>query len=634
MGAVADWAIFAGALLGVLAAIMVPGAITLRILGARSLWALAAAPALAAAIAGVAAILAGLLGISWGPVPYVLACALAAGAAAVLRRLGVRLPQGREDARHGSLRSVIAGIPLPWLWLLGAACIQVGPILHAFGRADGVLQRWDTLFHLSALRRVLDTGDGSTLTLGALTNSARTPVFYPAAFHDLATVIPGVTPPILLNAATVAVAVVPWALGCAALARAWWPEIRWGGFAAAILAMLIPAAPVDEWIHLSPIPNLMGMAFLPGALALATVMLRAMTEKQTTVAGCVLAIAVMLTAVLGLGLGQPNAAVMMLLLVAIVAIGLGWRRWRERPWLLAVPLGALAPVAALQWTPLGARVTSFVGGLQVPLSTGIGEVASGLLTVWPMAIGPVIAVLWWPGLARTAIRGPRFVVAAWALVVVLYLDAAVDSSWNLSVLFYRGQDRLAMPLAMLSVMLAVPGLVFWSRIIRTRTPAVITGGVILACVVALSSIPARAQRAADNATLDEPGRSRFLQEDELEAFAAHADEMRDGVILASPFSGAAHMYGIHGLSVRFPVAGMGTSPSDTAVLTAVSTAGTDPAACRTLEDAGIAYVYLEQMPYQYSRGYEVINGAEPELGPSVFTTSHSEMIRVDCDDGR
>src|SRR5699024_12635933 len=34
-----------------------------------------------------------------------------------------------------------------------------------------------------------------------------------------------------------------------------------------VVATLIPASPLNLWIHLSPIPNLIGSAVLPGALA-------------------------------------------------------------------------------------------------------------------------------------------------------------------------------------------------------------------------------------------------------------------------------------------------------------------------------------------------------------------------------
>src|SRR5699024_5168239 len=135
----------------------------------------------------------------------------------------------------------------------------------------------------------------------------------------------------------------------------------------------------------------------------------------------------------GLALLHPNAAVTALILLAVVTAVTGMPLWRRQPWLVAVPVLALFPVAVLTYTPLGARVTGFSGGLQVPWWASLGEVGLGLLTVWPMALGAVIAVLWWPGLVTTLRSPQRWLSVAWLVIAVMYLDAAVDSPLDLSV---------------------------------------------------------------------------------------------------------------------------------------------------------------------------------------------------------
>src|SRR5699024_4596450 len=163
---------------------------------------------------------------------------------------------------------------------------------------------------------------------------------------------------------------------------------------------------------------------------------------------------------------------------------------------------------------------------------------------------------------------------------VMYLDAAVDSPLDLSVLYFRGQDRLAVPLAMLSALLVVPGLQAWARLLR-RSPSLraphrrrsaAVALIALAALAALSSIPApllrrspplraphrrrraavaltapaviaapssiptRLDAAAKNPAEDYPGRGRFLQSDELAQFARVAPQLADGTtILASPY---------------------------------------------------------------------------------------------------
>lgn len=656
------WLIASAAVVLVLT--VVPGFLAVRCAGGGRLLAGALAPALGAGTAGVTAILAQKLGVAWSALPYLVVWAVVIGALVLLRR---RMPLlaglDREDldapghgpgvgrpgdaaigaaAREGvvpTAHRLLSGIPQgPW-WVLGACAVAVVPIAIAFGRPDGLLERWDALYHLQALDRIRTTGDGSSLTLGALSNTAQTPVPYPAAFHDLATLMPAAPVPVLLNAAAAVLGLVPWVLGCAILARVLWPQIRWGAAAAAIIAALAPSAPIDEWIHLAAIPNMAGMAMLPGVLAAAVLLWRQVlaADRVVLVLGR-LARAVIPLGVAGLGLAllQPNVAVAALLLIAVMTAGTPGRRLLRDPWLLLVPFAALVPVAVLAWTPLGAAVTHFSGGLQEPLVTVLGQVLLGLLTVWPMALGVLIAALWWPGVVHTAVRGgTRWLVAAWLLMVVLYIDAGIDSSWNLSVLFYRGQDRLAMPLSMLTTVLAVPGLRVWADALgRDRSAAtrpVVAVLVVIASLAALVSGPTRLADAQRNLELDYPGRGRYLQADEIAAFDRAAPDLdRDGVVLASPFSGASQMAVVHDFRVVFPVAGMNLSTEDRDLLSAAPLAATSPARCQELLDRDVRYIYQERRPYQFASTFDALSEVDPAIGHVVFTTDHSRLIEVDC----
>lgn len=643
----------------VLAVAYLPGFLAVRALAGSRMMALGFAPAIAAAIAGVGAMIAPMVGIHWSLLPFAATAAVVVLAALVLARCGVRLPSTVLDRPQSAPRprSALAA----WAGLLAAAlAVTVVPIAVRAGRADAVLERYDTLYHLTALKHIRDTGNASSLELNAVASSAMTPASYPAAFHDLAALVPGVPVPIVLNGAVLALALVPWILGSALLARVVFPRVGWAPPAVAVVVTLIPASPVNLWIHLSPVPNLVGFAALPGALAGAAALWSTLTRRPRTsddpdpVAAARTATASPWPAVLaaagtvglsgvGLALLHPNTAVTALILLAVVTAVTGLPLWRQRPWLAAVPVLALLPVAALTYTPLGARVTGFSGGLQVPWWAALAEVGLGLLTVWPMALGAMIAVLWWPGLV-TSLRSPqRWLPIAWLVIAVMYLDAAVDSPLNLSVLYFRGQDRIAVPLAMLSALLVVPGLQAWAGLLRRssfldapqrrRTMAAALIG--LAAIVVLASIPTRLDNAGKNLSEDYPGRGRFLQSDELAEFARIAPEL-DGErsILASPYSGAAHMYAVHGLAVRLPVAGMALTDADRAAIEAVPLAGASPEHCRALVDQGIGYVYQEQRLYQFDPAFIPIAQGGDDLGTVVFETDHSRLVRIECDPGR
>ncbi|WP_114855590.1 DUF6541 family protein [Brachybacterium sp. YJGR34] len=646
------------AILVVLAAAYLPGYAAVRMLGGSPLLALALAPALGAAIGGMGAVAAAMIGLRWSLLPFALGAAVLIAACWGLRRVGLRLPATVLDGPLAPSRAV----PLAPLWLTGALAIAVLPIAQQAGRPDAILERWDTLYHLSALEWIREGGDASSLHLGAVATTTGETSFYPAAFHALATLTPWGTTPVLLNGAVLALAVVPWVLGAALLARAVLPAIPWAPFAAATAAALIPAAPLDLWIHLSPIPNLTGFAAMTGALAGAAALWGALLKDPARSSSdrvgegpvpagrfstSLAALAAVGLAGVGLGLLHPNVAVTALILLTVLTAVTGATSWRAHPALIAVPVLALLPVALLSYTPLGSQVTGFNGGLEVSWWLALGEVALGLLTVWPMALGVVLAVLWWPGLI-VALRSSalRWLGIAWLVMTVIYLDAALDSPLNLSALYYRGQDRVAVPLAMLSAVLVVPGLRAWSQLLRglgrdpregrrRRLASPVVAVLVAAAVVAgLASIPARSDNAAKNLAPDYPGRGRFLQAEERELFEQEVPAMDpDGTVLASPFSGAAHLYAMFGQDVRLKVAGMAYSDLDRDLIYATEDAATDPASCRLLEENGIWYVYQEIQPYNRHKTSDSVNYAGTDLGTVLFHTDHSRMIQIDCDPG-
>ena len=627
-----DLLLLLATILLVLAATYLPGYAVPRALGGSRALSLALAPATGAGVAGLAALVAPFLGVRWSLLPHLGLGLLLVLAALGLRRLGVRLP---------------------------AVALAVVPIAVQARTPGVVLERWDTLYHLSALARVRETGTASSLDLGSVSSTLAEPTAYPAAFPALSSLFPRVPVPIVLNGSVLALALVPWVLGTALLARVVFPQIAWAPVAAAIGAAVVPAAPLDEWIHLSAIPNLVGFAALPGALAAVaalwgTLLPRLRGERagsapdapRTGVLRPVLAmLAALALAALGLGLLHPNVAVMALLLTTVLTAATTVPLARRRPVLLLIPALCAIPVLVLALTPLAAAVTGFQGGLQVPWRAAVLVGRRGLLPVWAVAPGLLTTVLSAAGMVRPPGRGPvRWVGIAWVAVAVLYLDSAVDSPLGLSTLWYRGQDRLSMPLAMLSVLLIVPGLQVWARVRgeadedgrrRPLARAVTVLLVVLSLAAGASSIPPRLDDAAKNLAAEYPGRGRFLQTDELEAWAAADPTMDHSLkVLASPFSGASHMYAIHGQQVYFPVAGMALENQDRALLYALSGSNGEvplPQVCDMLHEAGVGYIYQEQRTYQWSSTFDLVNRADPAIGTIVFETDHSRLIAVDCE---
>lgn len=629
----------------VLAAAYLPGYLAVRALRGTRPLALAAAPALGAALAGVSALAAAQLGMRWSLLPFLLGASLLVLGAWGLARVGILLPETALVERSSPRRR------RPWvaIWLAGAIAVAIAPIAVQMRRPGAVLERWDTLYHLTALQRIRETGTASSLDLGSVSNTAGDATAYPAGFHALAALVPGIPTPIILNGAVLGLATVPWILGIALLAKTLYPKISWASSAAALVAVLIPATPLNLWVHLSPIPNLTGFAFLPGALAAGVALWGSLLPRMVALPGApsspfwkTAGPSLLLIAVAGLGLGllHPNVAVTALILLTILTAMTGAPHMRGRPVLALIPIAAAAPVIVLHTTPLGSTVTGFVGGLQVPLWTALGEIVLGLHTVWPMALGVVIAALWWPGLVASFRSPERWIGVAWAGFAVLYLDAAVDSPLDLSALFYRGQDRLSMPLAMLSAVLVIPGLQRWARVLRRRAAdgsraplalPVAIALVVFACAAALTSIPVRSDNAAKNFAAEYGGRGRFLQQDELATWAEFSRDLDpEKKVLGSPFSGASHMYALHGQPAYLPVAGLSLTTADRNVIRSVPLAAASPAHCQNFLDRDIGYVYQEVRPYQFSPVYSPIDQDASGLGTVLFETDHSRLIEIDC----
>ncbi|MDN5820414.1 MAG: hypothetical protein L0H74_09230 [Brachybacterium sp.] len=641
---------FLWAALSALALAYLPGTALARLLGISWRTSAVAAPAITACVFGIGAIVAGLLEVPWTLLSAVLAtllsCLLALGLGAVLTRIHrSRRPDTAQDP--GPVGSVRALFPSPWTALVvltPAVALATAPILVSFGSPGQPLQRWDALFHLSALQWIQETGFATTLRFSALATTDGSGGIYPAGFHDIAALVPMAPVPIVLNAATLVLALVPWLHGTMFLARALWPRLSWAPLASGAAAAIAPAIPMSEWIHLAAIPNLVAAAFLPGVLGVIVVGFRALRLRLAGY-GASRAAPLMVAAALGavgIGLVHPNVFIAMCLLVAAAGLASLLEHRRRRPRLsrlsAVVVLVALLPVVVIATLPASGVAGDFVGGLAISPLRAVGELILGLLTVWPMATGPLLWLLGYVGLWALLRRGSFILPAVLVVPVVLYLDAAVDSPLRLSALWYSGQDRISLFLTLLVCLLVVPGLAHLERLVlRGAHPTrrlLRLLALILCVLVAASTVGPRSEYAERNLDLDRTGRPRYFDTAEYEMLLEVSATMDpDKLLLASPFSGGAHLYGIAGQNVRFPAAGMTPSPSDDERMDDVLAAPDDPAACRRLLEANIGYVYADTRPYNFGGNFTRLDEASPELGRVIGSTDHSMMIEIDCETG-
>lgn len=221
-----------------------------------SLWAMA--PVLGAAAVGALAIVFGAVGIPWSALSIAAGCLVSAGAARVIGlSLGSRRTMPRDRRDH---------------WLLGAGLV-VGVLLGVvrfglyLGAPDGISQTNDAIFHLNALRWIIETGNASSFHLSGVLGARGV---YPAAWHGLTStvvLVSGAELPVAVNAMCFAIAFGAWPVGIAWFTRV----ITRSGGAAAIAAalstsMLSYPQLMLQWGVLYPYG--LSVALLPAATAI------------------------------------------------------------------------------------------------------------------------------------------------------------------------------------------------------------------------------------------------------------------------------------------------------------------------------------------------------------------------------
>ncbi len=204
-------------------------------LGLRGLWLYASAPLAAMPFLGVAAVAAPYLGVRWSIVPVLGLLIIAAAAIWLARR------------RWGAVMSTRR--PSPWVIvaLLIAGLLVTTQVVPTIGTPTAFSQTFDNAFHLNVIRYILDTGNGSSLWVGHLTDHSGTAAFYPALWHDVVSLvaqISGVEITVALNATTLVIGAVIWPAGVLLLTRQLFGSNRVVLVSAGILAATFHAIPL------------------------------------------------------------------------------------------------------------------------------------------------------------------------------------------------------------------------------------------------------------------------------------------------------------------------------------------------------------------------------------------------------
>ncbi|MFI7584301.1 DUF6541 family protein [Kocuria sp. M1N1S27] len=631
------WMPYLPAFLVLLAVLWLPGLALLWAFGERSGRTLLAAPAFSVAVVGLSGVVLDLLGIRYGLASQAGAVAVLAVLAWVVGRLlpgpGRTGPRGQgarsaEDARDDAELEHVDR--RPWLFPLGAAAgLVVGGtfllrrMMSVIGGPEALAQRWDNIFHLNAVRWIFETGSGSTLTLNRMMEPDRAIALYPAAWHQLASLVVPLTGENVMvaqNLTLLAVAGLVWPASCVYLVRVLVGPSPVAAAVAGIASAGFGLFPFGLMTFGPLFPNILGLAVLPVALGL---MVRpfgpALTGNPVDAPlrgmRLVRLLACFVVALGALLVSQPNT-VLALLVVAVPLLvtafarslrsSLSTGRRARAGRLVAVAVGA-AVLWLLLWSTLTTEFWWAPGGtFAQALGEGLFYGTDGRVDVpWVLVVLTATGVY-----AAFSRRQLRWLVLAHLLFVYLYATAAAgeDGPWRqwLTAGWYTDSYRLAATLPLTGVPLIALGAAHLVRAAAawtartsagTRRQGVGAAAYPVAAVVLLALVAPLSQVAALTGTTSEAkghydweGPDNLLSQDEYELLQ-DLDELTDAgdVIAVNPWNGGSLAYAVADRPVtQYHIGTPGPVLED--LVTGVDDAAPGSAACTAVEELGVDYV--------------------------------------------
>lgn len=451
--------------------LLVIGVPLARIVGLRGFASVAIAPAFAMTVICGASVVLPWVRVPWGPLG-VLAVAVCVAGVLIAARWATRRwrPVHTVSPRASRDVGLTAG-------LVVAGALTAARVVTVIQEPTRISQTFDNVFHLNAVRWVLDTGSASALEIGYMTNPAGPPTFYPSGWHALVALTAQLVHsevPVAINGAVVAITSIVWPLGIVFLTRTLFGRSPALSIATGIVAAAVPL-PLLLMDYGVLYPFQLGIALLPSALAMSAHVLG--TSASSDGIGRLWWTISLAGVMPGLALVHPGALMAWLALsapMALVFVVMQWRRHRSRGRRIKLAVGttvylvlAAAMVFALR-PPAGAR------GWQPEMSLNDAFVRVLTAHTWypyaPIAVALAAAV----GVVCVLIRRTPAGLCAlgmWTVACILFIVVAAVP-FPIRDLFtapwYNNIPRIAALVYVTIVPLAAYGLaVIWSRVARS-----------------------------------------------------------------------------------------------------------------------------------------------------------------------
>ncbi|MDL9981549.1 DUF6541 family protein [Microbacterium sp. ASV49] len=633
-----DWWNFLWAATCAVAMLGAPGALAGLALRLRGLWLAATAPVMGVSLIALASVISPALGVHWAPwVVMVFAILISA----VLLGLASLVPalRGRITARTRAVWIAPTAVGLAAL-LLGIR------VILAIGQPTWFDQAGDNIFHLNAVRWILDHGDASPSGVAKMSPGTAA---YPSAWHAIVALtcqLSGASIPVATNAVFFVVACAVWPLGAVLLSRALFggraPLLIGAGLASASFAMY----PLMLLPYMGTYPLILSIALLPAVLATLVVVVRRLPEPGSWTA-------LIVAAICGPGIADshPSAAVMLVALAApIVIVGLwSWSRTPSGRVRLAVLLAILYVAIVLAVLVIVRPAIVQPDSPRMSAAQAIGELLLGAYGGQDVAIALAAATIVGVVVAARAHRsGDLIALGLWAAASFVYLAASSHDEFFRLVLsqpWYGDATRVAAFIPLTVVPLAARGADCVWRSVQTRLdfrphprrrPLFAIAAVGFAALVAVQFGPAtwavfwtnQMFTPTDNGLIS----PLAIDRDDRKVFA-YVDEHvpRTDLIAGNPWSGASLAYALTGRPVLVTHL-LAQKPSSTMTfLDSFSTSAASGPGCRAARELGVKWVldlHPDKVMPNRPKLPGVANLAESPNASLVYRSGNSALYKV------
>lgn len=595
--------------------LFVPGLLVTYGYGLRGFAAWGLAPVVSVAIVATTAVVAQKIGVPWS-VPLVVGVALVIAivvtvVAFLLRR---RWPATPRDLRRVTLAAAVG--------LLPALVIAIITFAHGIVHPDALSQTYDAVLHYNAVASIVDTKDASSLTIGSLDIPGEPGSFYPAAWHDMVSlvVLSGhFSIPVSVNMMSGVIGIVVWPVSCLLLVR---QIVGRSAVAMAITGVVSIAFTAFPWDLLSfgvLWPNLLGMSLVPGILG---AMLSVTGLAREDAIGRGRAWLMLPVALVGAGLAHPNAVftVVALSIVPVFAVLIMRMQrldseGRGRRGVLELAIAGIVLVGFAYWsetTPAFADVRNFYWAPFETPARAIGEAlflsTTGYNALWVLALVMLGGIL----LCRRVVE-LRWVVAGFGITVVLYvLSASLNTPLTdkLTGFWYNDPHRLAAMLPITAVPLVVVAVTWLGRqgaLLAERRPqlanalrgrafagstlvvivllGLLTGGFYVGKHATVVQNTYVAPASNPNIDLVDPAEEAFFAEVKQHTPA-------DAMVANNPWDGSALLWALADRRVLFPHLGIQTTADQNYLAAHLDDAATDPQVCAAANRLHVGYLLV------------------------------------------